>query len=111
MRVVRWGVSLSEVQWARIEPSLPDRTPRRGGRWRDHRQVIDATVYKYRTGFDYSSLFPQTDLNQTAAAALAAGIQTTDTDDDDEDASISDVDDSSDPKAEPSDTDTPDTDD
>ncbi|MEU9298767.1 PIN domain-containing protein [Streptomyces sp. NPDC048266] len=60
---------------------------------------------------DYSSLFPQTDLNQIAAAALAAGIQATDTDDDDEDPPISDVDDSSDPKAEPSDTDTPDTDD
>ncbi len=29
---------------------LPDRTPKRGGRWRDHRQVIDAIAFKYRTG-------------------------------------------------------------
>lgn len=26
---------------------LPDRTPRRGGRWRDHRQVIDAIAWKF----------------------------------------------------------------
>ncbi|MGW4425370.1 transposase [Streptosporangium sp. NPDC004631] len=43
-------MSLTDAQWARIEPLLPDRTPRRGGRWRDHRQVIDAIAGKYRTG-------------------------------------------------------------
>ncbi|MFE2165864.1 IS5 family transposase [Streptomyces sp. NPDC059447] len=43
-------MSLTDAQWARIEPLLPDRTPRRGGRWRDHRQVIDAIAFKYRTG-------------------------------------------------------------
>ncbi|MFI8100326.1 transposase [Streptomyces sp. NPDC086023] len=40
---------LTDAQWARIEPLLPDRTPRRGGRRRDHRQVIDAIAWKYRT--------------------------------------------------------------
>ncbi|MEU2560744.1 transposase, partial [Streptomyces longispororuber] len=45
--VVGLGVSLTDAQWARIEPLLPDRTPRRGGRWRDHRQVIDAIAFKY----------------------------------------------------------------
>ncbi|WP_425338362.1 transposase [Streptomyces flavochromogenes] len=44
------------MQWARIEPLLPDRTPRRGGRWRDHRQVIDAIVFKYRTGIPWTDL-------------------------------------------------------
>ncbi|WP_394816267.1 hypothetical protein [Streptomyces mooreae] len=34
------------MQWARIEPLLPDRTPKRGGRWRDHREVIDAIAFK-----------------------------------------------------------------
>ncbi|MFF3334195.1 transposase [Streptomyces sp. NPDC002888] len=43
-------MSLTDEQWARIEPLLPDRTPKRGGRWRDHRQVIDAIAFKYRTG-------------------------------------------------------------
>ncbi|WP_406192493.1 transposase [Streptomyces sp. NBC_01017] len=41
---------------ARIEPLLPDRTPRRGGRWRTHRQIIDAIAFKYRTGMPWSGL-------------------------------------------------------
>ncbi|MFE1877024.1 transposase [Streptomyces sp. NPDC059496] len=49
-RVVGLVVTLSDVQWARIEPLLPDRPNRRDGRWRDHRQVIDAISRKYRTG-------------------------------------------------------------
>ncbi|MFJ5731483.1 transposase [Streptomyces paradoxus] len=40
--VVGPGVPLTDPQWARIEPLLPDRTPKLGGRWRDHREVIDA---------------------------------------------------------------------
>ncbi|WP_436850720.1 IS5 family transposase [Streptomyces longwoodensis] len=47
---------LTDAQWARIEPLLPDRTPRRGGRWRDHRQVIDAIAFKYRTGTPWMDL-------------------------------------------------------
>ncbi|MEV0750757.1 transposase [Streptomyces sp. NPDC050273] len=39
-----------------MEPLLPDRTPRRGGRWRDHRQVIDAIAFKYRTGIPWMDL-------------------------------------------------------
>ncbi|RGD58114.1 transposase [Kitasatospora xanthocidica] len=42
--------SLTDTQWARIEPLPPDPTPRRGGQWRDHRQVIGAIAFKYRTG-------------------------------------------------------------
>ncbi|MFE2986313.1 transposase [Streptomyces sp. NPDC059262] len=44
------GVSLTDAQWARIEPLLPDRTPKRSGRWRDHREVIDAIASKFQTG-------------------------------------------------------------
>ncbi|WP_176740719.1 IS5 family transposase [Streptomyces sp. SceaMP-e96] len=47
---------MAGAQWARIEPLLPDRTPRRGGRWRDHRQVIDAIAFKYRTGTPWTDL-------------------------------------------------------
>ncbi|WP_425357057.1 IS5 family transposase [Streptomyces inhibens] len=50
------GVLLTDVQWARIEPLLPDRTPRRGGRWRDHREVIDAIAWKFRTGSQWVHL-------------------------------------------------------
>ncbi|MFF8513262.1 IS5 family transposase [Streptomyces sp. NPDC015492] len=49
-------LSLTDAQWARIEPLLPDQTPRRGGRWRDHRQVIDAIAFKYRTGTPWVDL-------------------------------------------------------
>ncbi|MFF2403536.1 MULTISPECIES: transposase [Streptomyces] len=42
---------MTDAQRARIEPLLlPDRTPRRGGRWRDHRQVIDAIAFKIAPG-------------------------------------------------------------
>jgi transposase len=49
-------VSLTDAQWAKIEPLLPARTPKRGGRWRDHRQVIDAIAFKYRTGTPWTDL-------------------------------------------------------
>lgn len=49
-------VSLTDAQWARIEPLLPGRTPRRGGRWRDHRQVIDAIAWKFRTGSPWTDM-------------------------------------------------------
>ncbi|MFJ3705569.1 MULTISPECIES: transposase [unclassified Streptomyces] len=44
------GVPLTDAQWARIEPLLQDQTPKLGGRWRDHRQVIDAIACKFQTG-------------------------------------------------------------
>ncbi|MFD7834478.1 VOC family protein [Streptomyces sp. NPDC059761] len=49
-------MSLTDAHWARIEPSWPERTPRRGGRWRDHRQLIDAIAFKYRTGAPWMDL-------------------------------------------------------
>lgn len=41
---------LTDEMWARIAPLLPDTTPRRGGRWRDHRQVFEAICWRFRTG-------------------------------------------------------------
>ncbi|MFB6672933.1 IS5 family transposase [Streptomyces sp. NPDC056390] len=41
---------------ARIEPLLADRTPKRGGRWRDHREVIDAVAWKFQTGSQWVHL-------------------------------------------------------
>ncbi|WP_453066582.1 IS5 family transposase [Streptomyces massasporeus] len=54
--VVGQGVSLTDAQGARIEPLLPDRTPKRGGRWRDHREVIDAIAFKFQTGTQWVHL-------------------------------------------------------
>nr|WP_245684461.1 IS5 family transposase [Streptomyces roseoverticillatus] len=47
---------LTDAQWARIEPLLPDRAPKRGGRWRDHREVIDAIAWKFQTGSQWVHL-------------------------------------------------------
>jgi len=41
---------LTDEMWGRIEPLLPDRTPRRGGRWSDHRPVVEAICWRFRTG-------------------------------------------------------------
>ncbi|WP_106975356.1 MULTISPECIES: IS5 family transposase [unclassified Streptomyces] len=54
--VVGPGVPLTDAQWARIEPLLPDRTAKRGGRWRDHREVIDAIAFKFQTGTQWVHL-------------------------------------------------------
>ncbi|MFJ7239299.1 transposase [Streptomyces olivaceus] len=50
-RIGRGGtaVPLTDARWARVEPLLPDRTTRRGGRWRSHREVIDAITWKFQT--------------------------------------------------------------
>ena len=42
---------LSEEDWRRVEPLLPPRTTRRGGRrFRDHRRVLDGVLWVLHTG-------------------------------------------------------------
>ncbi len=41
---------LTDVEWARLEPLVPDRSPRRGGRWADHRDVINGVLWRSRSG-------------------------------------------------------------
>jgi transposase len=47
---------ISDETWAWLESLLPDRAPRRGGRWRDHRLLIEAIAWKYRTGSPWRDL-------------------------------------------------------
>jgi transposase len=47
---------LTDEMWVRLEPLLPDRTPRRGGRWRDHREVLEAIIWRFRTGSPWRDL-------------------------------------------------------
>jgi transposase len=43
------------VAWEQIEPLLPENR-RKGGRWRDHRTVIDGILWKLRTGAPWRDL-------------------------------------------------------
>src|ERR671917_1088712 len=47
---------VSDEAWAWMEPLLPSSAGQRGGRWRDHRQVIEAIAWKYRTGSPWREL-------------------------------------------------------
>ena len=53
--MVRQGV-VSDRAWVLIEPLLPSSAGRRGGRWRDHRQVVEAIAWRYRTGCPWRDL-------------------------------------------------------
>jgi transposase len=47
---------LLDAEMERLEPLLPDRTPQRGGRWVDHRQVINGVLWRTRTGSPWRDL-------------------------------------------------------
>ncbi|MGH9248615.1 MAG: IS5 family transposase [Acidimicrobiales bacterium] len=47
---------LTDEEWGRLEPLLPDRAPVRGGRWADHRVVINGVFWRTRTGSPWRDL-------------------------------------------------------
>jgi transposase len=53
--MARSGV-LSEEAWARLEPLLPSSDGVRGRPFRDHRQVLEGIVFRYRTGCAWRDL-------------------------------------------------------
>ena len=46
---------LTDVEWSILEPLLPEQG-RRGGRWRDHRQVINGICWVKRTGSPWADM-------------------------------------------------------
>lgn len=47
---------LSDEQWERVRALLPSSAGRRGRPWADHRRVVEAIVYRYRTGIPWRDL-------------------------------------------------------
>jgi transposase len=46
---------LADREWAILEPLLPEQGGR-GGRWRDHRQVINGIIWVKRTGAPWADM-------------------------------------------------------
>jgi transposase len=47
---------LTDQEWSRLEPLLPSVTPQRGGRWRDHRQVINGILWRIDNGAKWDQI-------------------------------------------------------
>jgi transposase len=47
---------LKDADWARIEDLLPSSEGRRGHPFRDHRQVVEGIIYRFRTGIAWRDL-------------------------------------------------------
>lgn len=47
---------LTGGMWDQLEPLLLDRSPKRGGRGRDHREVVEAIIWRFRTGSPWRDL-------------------------------------------------------
>lgn len=47
---------ISDELWELIEPELPSHVGRRGRRWRDHRLVLEAIAWRFRTGSPWRDL-------------------------------------------------------
>jgi len=49
-------MALSDAQTARIESLMPSSDGQRGRPFRDHRQVVEAIIYRFRTGVAWRDL-------------------------------------------------------
>lgn len=47
---------LSDAQWELIEPLMLSSDGKRGNRFRDHRTLVEAIVYRFRTGIAWRDL-------------------------------------------------------
>jgi transposase len=47
---------ISDAAWAFIALRLPCSAGRRGGQWHDHRQVLEAIAWRFRTGAPWRDL-------------------------------------------------------
>ena len=66
---------LTDEAWARIAPLLPE-NGRRGGRWRDHREVVNGILWKLRTGAPWRDLPERSAPGRPATTGSSAGAET-----------------------------------
>ncbi len=65
---------LKDEAWEEIAPLLPEKG-RPGGRWRDHRMVVNGVLWKLRTGAPWRDLpkrYEKRAANYRAAVVIAA---------------------------------------
>jgi transposase len=48
--------AVDDAAWARIAPLMPSSDGKRGRRFRDHRQVVEGIIYRYRCGISWRDL-------------------------------------------------------
>ena len=53
--MLRTGV-ISDEFWAVVEPLMPSHEGKRGNRFRDHREVLEAIAWRFRTGSPWRDL-------------------------------------------------------
>jgi hypothetical protein len=61
----RRGARLTDEEWARLRPLLPD-NGQRGGQWREHRTVVEAILWVLTGGASWRDLPQEVDPWQTA---------------------------------------------
>ena len=54
--MVSRSVLISDAQWEQVQPLLPSSDGQRGRPFRDHRQVIEGIIYRYRAGIPWRDL-------------------------------------------------------
>ena len=47
---------ITDDEWERLRSLLPPMPPKRGGRWRDHRQVLNGILFRVRSGIPWRDL-------------------------------------------------------
>lgn len=47
---------LNDAQWAQIEPLMPSSDGSRGRPFREHRQIVEGIIYRFRTGIAWRDL-------------------------------------------------------
>ena len=47
---------LTDAQWQLIEPLMPSSDGKQGNQFRDHRQVVEGIIYRFRSGLAWRDL-------------------------------------------------------